>query len=256
IFKSDEENILEEITGSFINQNLNFIKNKIDSVSFLGIPLKTDEGSYTLKLKIKYKNREIYDFSKIFKINKKEILIENFTVPEKKVNPITNDVLKIENETINNIILNREIQNILWDKYFIKPSNARISSPFGALRNINNGKMKFYHNGVDIAENFGIEVKAGNSGIVRLTQDFIARGKTIIIDHGCGIFSMYNHLNSINVNVGQKIQCGEIIGYVGNTGLSSGTHLHWELTINGVSVDPIIWTTDKFNNEVISNILN
>jgi murein DD-endopeptidase MepM/ murein hydrolase activator NlpD len=73
---------------------------------------------------------------------------------------------------------------------------------------------------------------------VALAQPLQVRGNAILLDHGRGIFTGYWHLNELRVAVGQKVAAGDLIGLVGNTGLSTGAHLHWELRINGIAVDP------------------
>ena len=74
-----------------------------------------------------------------------------------------------------------------------------------------------------------------------MSEELDIRGVTTIIDHGIGVFSGYWHQKALNVEVGQEVVRGDVIGYVGNTGLSTGPHLHWEIWVNGVQVDPIEW---------------
>jgi len=67
------------------------------------------------------------------------------------------------------------------------------------------------------------------------------RGNAVILDHGHGVFTGYWHLASLNVRAGERVDVGHVLGTVGNTGLSTGPHLHWELRISGVAVDPLQW---------------
>ena len=72
------------------------------------------------------------------------------------------------------------------------------------------------------------------------------RGKVVIIDHGLGVFSSYYHLSEMAVEAGQEVERGHPVGKVGSTGLSTGSHLHWEIRVGGVYVDPLRWTQQAF----------
>ena len=84
------------------------------------------------------------------------------------------------------------------------------------------------------------------TGTVVLAEPLQVRGQVIILDHGWGVFTGFWHLSQIDVQVGQVVSRGEIIGLVGNTGLSTGAHLHWEMQVAGVPVDPLQWTRWEF----------
>jgi murein DD-endopeptidase MepM/ murein hydrolase activator NlpD len=101
-------------------------------------------------------------------------------------------------------------------------------------------KISKFHFGMDFTAPLGTEIYAtGNGTVVGLLSSQRGLGKHIIIDHGFGYTSIYAHLSNFNVRVGQKVQRGDIIGYVGSTGTSVANHLHYEIKLNGVSVDPV-----------------
>jgi murein DD-endopeptidase MepM/ murein hydrolase activator NlpD len=91
-------------------------------------------------------------------------------------------------------------------------------------------------------------VLATNSGRVVMARQMALRGNMVIIDHGGGLLSGYGHMSAFAVAEGQTVQAGDIIGYVGNTGLSTGAHLHWEMAAGGIVVDALRFTdgTDGF----------
>jgi murein DD-endopeptidase MepM/ murein hydrolase activator NlpD len=116
---------------------------------------------------------------------------------------------------------------------------TRIASGFG-LRIHPIYKIIKFHSGMDFTAPSGTDVYASGNGIVASVQSSQrGLGKNIVIDHGYGYSSIYAHLSNFNVRVGQKVQRGDIIGYVGNTGTSIANHLHYEIKLNGVNVDPV-----------------
>jgi murein DD-endopeptidase MepM/ murein hydrolase activator NlpD len=115
---------------------------------------------------------------------------------------------------------------------------------FGARRNFNRGTLMTYHSGVDMSVPVGTPVKASAPGRVAATEPFPVRGNVIILDHGRGVYTIYCHLSKYNVQVGQLVNVGDVIGYTGNTGRILGPHLHWELAVGGVTVDPLPWTKE------------
>ena len=117
------------------------------------------------------------------------------------------------------------------------PVEGLKSSEFGVKRFINNGS-KNRHTGLDIASPIGTQIMAPLSGKVILTGDFYYRGKTIFLDHGAGIISTYSHMSDVFVTNGEIIKKNQIIGKVGQTGRVTGPHLHWQIVLYGIPVDP------------------
>ena len=117
------------------------------------------------------------------------------------------------------------------------PVEGRISSEFG-YRRILNGEPRARHSGLDIAANTGTPVAVPAPGTVAVTGDFFFNGKTVLIDHGGGLVTMYCHLSRIDVAEGHTVARGQVLGAVGSTGRSTGPHLHWTVSLRGVRVDP------------------
>ena len=116
---------------------------------------------------------------------------------------------------------------------------TRVASGFG-LRIHPIYKIIKFHSGMDFTAPAGTDVYATGNGIVAAVQSSQrGLGKNIVIDHGFGYSSIYAHLSNFNVRVGQKVQRGDVIGYVGNTGTSIANHLHYEIKLNGANVDPV-----------------
>ncbi|MDT8441737.1 MAG: M23 family metallopeptidase [Desulfuromonadales bacterium] len=137
-----------------------------------------------------------------------------------------------------------EIQGILNDQRSLlaaKPSGwpvkGWLTSNFGLRKDPFTGKRKM-HEGLDIAARTGTQVSATADGIVSSVRNEAGYGKIVVIDHGYGYRTYYSHNSKIYVKVGQRVKRGERIAAVGNTGRSTGSHLHYEVRLNGVPVNP------------------
>jgi murein DD-endopeptidase MepM/ murein hydrolase activator NlpD len=127
---------------------------------------------------------------------------------------------------------------IRWKGNFGEPSPAPRSSPFG-VRRIRNGKTAGFHRGLDYAGGWGSPIYAPADGKVTLVgPNFKLLGNCIIINHGEGLTGLYLHMSSINVSEGQTVKKGQVVGKIGNTGASTGPHLHYATYFHGVPVDP------------------
>ena len=125
-----------------------------------------------------------------------------------------------------------------WEEDFREPVPGDVSSPFGVQRFLN-GQPRSAHQGVDLRGPEGTPVKAIARGRVVLTGDFYYGGKTVILDHGQGIHSLYMHLSSIDVREDVFVSQGETVGEVGMTGRATGPHLHLGVYVLGDAVDPM-----------------
>lgn len=122
-------------------------------------------------------------------------------------------------------------------------SKTRVTSPFG-MRNHPTLKRQKMHNGIDFGSGMNAPVFAAADGIVTLAQYSRSFGNWIMVEHANGYVSVYAHLNSFNISAGFKVKKGETIGYTGNTGRSSGPHLHYEIRLNGTPVNPAGYLTE------------
>ena len=123
------------------------------------------------------------------------------------------------------------------DLQFIQPAAGRLASRFG-LRRFFNGEARAPHSGLDVAIGRGTPVKATARGTVLAVDDYFFNGKTVFVDHGNGLISMYCHLDRIDVAAGDSVGRGQRIGLSGMSGRASGPHLHWSVILNGAMVDP------------------
>ena len=114
------------------------------------------------------------------------------------------------------------------------------------MRSYNLGPYDRVHGGVDFAAPTGTDVRAVAAGLVVLALDLNVRGQSIVLDHGMGVYTGYWHLSEMYVEVGEFVTNGSVIGAMGNTGRSTGPHLHWQLWVNGTVVNPLQWLYSDF----------
>jgi murein DD-endopeptidase MepM/ murein hydrolase activator NlpD len=126
----------------------------------------------------------------------------------------------------------------LWSVPFIRPVSGRVIGPFGR-RSIINNRPRSPHTGVDLRAGSGTPVRASNHGRIVLSDEHYFTGRSVVMDHGGGVLSMYFHLEEVFVREGDMVERGAVIGLAGSTGRATGPHLHWGVRIHGQRVDPL-----------------
>ncbi len=178
-------------------------------------------------------------FRKFIKIKSREYPVSKITVKERKLTKELIERIKNKNRILR-MKLSQYTEKKFTENSFIKPLKVlSISTSFGAKRIIN-GKKRSVHWGVDFKAPEGTKVYASLSGRVVLAKELFYTGKTVVIDHGMGLHTLYAHLSKITVKEGQDVKGGQIIGKVGSTGRSTGPHLHFGIYLGGVRVDPFL----------------
>jgi murein DD-endopeptidase MepM/ murein hydrolase activator NlpD len=145
-------------------------------------------------------------------------------------------------------VVNQVTEERYWQGTFSYPATRTTVFPsvFGSRRNYNQLGYYNYHTGLDFYSLMGEAIPAAARGRVVFAQSMTIRGNTTVIDHGWGIFTAYMHQSQIRVEVGDFVEAGQMIGQVGNTGRVAGPHLHWEVLVGGVPVDPVEWVENEF----------
>lgn len=174
----------------------------------------------------------------------REFKIDAITLTQETLNLILDaEAVRNEAELIARLLAPRTATR-LWRGAFAQPVAGEITTTYGERRSYNGGPAVEYHGGLDIAADAGVPVAAANAGRVVFAGPLKVRGNVVIIDHGWGLYSGYYHLSEIKASAGQSVECGQTIGLVGSTGLSTGPHLHWVIWLGGREVDPafiLLW---------------
>ncbi len=128
-----------------------------------------------------------------------------------------------------------------WSEPLSLPVRGCMTSPFGVQRYLNGKPTGNFHGGIDQRSPAGTPVHAADAGTVKIAREWNLHGRTVGIDHGQGLASIYLHMSRVAVAEGATLNKGDVVGYVGSTGRSTAPHQHWTPYANGVSVNPLDW---------------
>ena len=201
----------------------------------VGIPLRREPGPATLT---------IDDETLEFEVVPHQYREQRLTVERSYVEP---DQAQLDRIFAERRIIDAALGNYrdaeLTSLALPAPVPGRQSPSFG-FRRFFNDQPRSPHSGMDITANLGTEIVAPRAGVVTATGEYFFNGNTVIVDHGQGFVTMYCHLHRIDVEEGQTIEPGDVLGLVGATGRVTGAHLHFGTYLTGTAVDPAIFVTD------------
>ncbi len=235
--------------GLLVDQPLHFFTTDANTqVALQGIHAMLDPGVYPLRLDVTSQDGSIQSFEQM-------VLVKSGDFPN-------DPVLDVEPSTIDPAVTDPENKWLLslisvvtpekyWDGVFRLPVDSHycLRSGFGNRRSYNGGALHGFHTGVDFgvcSEANPFDIYAAADGVVVFTGLKTVRGNATIIDHGQGVFSAYYHQAEINVTSGEVVKAGQLIGKIGATGRVTGAHLHFEIWVNGIQVNPLLWLDEPF----------
>ncbi len=230
------------LRGSLSDRTLNFFPQDYGYVALQGIHAMTSPGLYPLTLEGELPDGKRFAFSQSVLIGDAEFPYD----PSLTVDPATIDPAVTEPESELWASLGVPVTPVkMWDGQFASPVPADFTtcwtSLFGNRRSYNGGTYDFFHSGLDFCGRVGTELYAAAPGKVVYTNMLIVRGGVVVIDHGWGVYTAYDHLSEIIVVPGDVVQSGQLVGLGGATGRTTGPHLHWEVWVGGVQVNPVDW---------------
>jgi murein DD-endopeptidase MepM/ murein hydrolase activator NlpD len=236
------------IKGSLIERNLNFFYDAAKQyIALQGVHAMATPGLYPLNLQVDTSEGTLHDFSQM-------VLVQAGDFPYDRSLPVDPATLDPETNRLENEIWSTASSAINPNKEWIgnlflpvDPAFAECySSRFGNRRSYNGGEYLYFHTGLDFCGQVGDPIYAAASGDVVFADTLTVRGKATMIDHGWGVYTAYMHQSEIYVSVGEHVDKGQLIGLVGNTGRVEGPHLHFEVLVGGVQVNPLEWLNREF----------
>jgi hypothetical protein len=205
----------------------------------LGVDLEHPPGTLPIRVEVRQDTGPPLTATAALRILDAHFPVQRLTLPRSFVELDAATLARIQREQA---ILSRLWETVTPERRWQGPFRMPLESPtppngFG-VRRVINGEPRAPHTGVDFPAPAGTPVLATNAGSVALVAEQFFSGRTVILDHGLGLYSMYFHLQESLVREGQSVAAGEAIGRVGSTGRATGPHLHWGARLNGARVDP------------------
>ncbi len=236
------------LSGSLMDHTLSFFPKLTGGyVALQGIHAMADPGLYPLTITVTLPDGYLFNFSQNVLVSAGHFL---YDVPL-SVDPATLDpkVTVPEDQQWMGLSSGMSPEQ-LWQGEFtlpVEPAFAECyASRFGSRRSYNGSDYRYFHTGLDYCGQVGDPIYAAASGVVVFTGLLTVRGNATMIDHGHGVFTAYMHQSEILVKAGDRVVQGQLIGRVGNTGRVEGPHLHFEILVGGVQVDPLEWLNQEF----------
>ena len=227
------------IEGALGSRSLAFFPYAGGQAAVVGIDLEARPGSESWRLAVLEPGRPPRTLNGKVTIQRREFSVQRLTLPTGMVDldPETERRAVSEGERLRTLYRTITPER-LWRGRFVRPVAVdKPPSGFGARRIIN-GKPRAPHSGADYAAERGTVVVAVNSGRVALVADFFFPGRLVAVDHGLGLYTLYFHLDSVDVADGETVDRGQRLGTVGSTGRATGPHLHFAVQAAGARVDP------------------
>jgi murein DD-endopeptidase MepM/ murein hydrolase activator NlpD len=230
-----------QMGGEFFGHPLHFFNEaENQQVALQGVPLGEEAGNYLFTLSGTLADGVSFQFVQPIRILAGNYETETLTVLDPSL--LNQELSTAEMNRVYGMVT-EATPDKLWGGYWGPPHPYIdvINSEFGIHRIYNGGELESYHLGTDFGGGVGIEIWAPAPGRVVWAGPMDVRGNATIIDHGWGVYTGYFHQSQINVAVGDMVQTGQVIGLVGGTGRVTGAHLHWEVWVGDVSVEPMDW---------------
>ena len=234
----------EVFTGQF-RQEVCFAEEKGVYYGLVGVDVRTDPGLYELRLTAVDGDGQRTAITTGIVVEAGRFYYERIDVSASRANLLDPAVIASDRERFD-AVCHIFTPERFWTVPFQRPCAGAISAYFGSHRSYNGGPYTGYHSGVDFRAPTGTPVHAPAAGTVVLAEPMVLWGNAVVVDHGWSVLTGYGHLSTIEVQVGQQIAQGDLIGRVGNTGLSTGAHLHWETWVGGNSVNGLQWLEEFY----------
>ena len=217
------------------------VKRGASWIAVIGLPLSAAPGEHLVNVSGDGNAKSVP-----FTVQNKRYPVQHVTLKDNAmVEPPPEVMARIETESTHlKTVRSHWRESVATDAAFTLPAKGRLSGRFGGSR-VLNGKPRAPHAGLDVAVMTGTPVLAPGAGVVLDTGDYYFCGKTMFIDHGNGLLSLFCHLSEHTAQVGDSVRKGQAVARSGATGRASGPHLHWSVYLNGVSVEPELFVAAR-----------
>ena len=233
---------LDQVEVEWRNRTIPLIQVSDQWVAIIGADLDLGTGDYPATVTFQFSDGRRESRDEIIRVESKSFPITRLTVEPRFVELSPEDLERSRRESRRlGEVFGRITPDILWDDVFAVPIPNAEGSNFGHRR-VFNDQPRNPHSGADISATSGTPIRSTNRGQVVETGDYFFNGNTVIVDHGLGVYSVYLHLSEIDVEPGQMVEKGEVVGLVGATGRVTGPHLHWGFRVQNARVDPFSLT--------------
>jgi len=237
------------LSGALVDMPLHFFPSNNGQVALQGVDALLEPGVYPLLTEATLPDGSKQSFEQMVLVTSGNYLRE--------------DILLNDPSTIDPAVTEPELQNItaitapatptrFWDSIFTAPAVYPdcFTSRYGTRRiyKVVNSETEIpgFHSGLDFCGGEGLQIFSPAAGKVVFAAPLTVRGNATIIDHGWGVYSGFWHQSQLLVNVGDMVEAGQVIGLVGGTGRVTGPHLHWEVWVNGIQVNPLDWLNKAY----------
>jgi murein DD-endopeptidase MepM/ murein hydrolase activator NlpD len=233
---------LESVSVEWRNRTIPMARHADEWVALLGVDLQLDPGAYPARATFRFDGGTTRTVEESVQVYSKEFPTTRLTVEPGYVELSPENLARANRESARLAeVFDQVTPETYWTEPFGVPIPGAVGSNFGHAR-VFNDQPRNPHSGADIAAGTGTPIQSTNRGRVVETGDYFFNGNTVIVDHGQGVFAVYLHLSRIDVEVGQMIEKGGVVGLVGATGRVTGPHLHWGFRVQDARVDPFSLT--------------
>jgi murein DD-endopeptidase MepM/ murein hydrolase activator NlpD len=224
-----------------------FNDGKGNYITMQGIHAMQEPGNYPLTIQGTFADGTTFGFTQLINIQAGRFPYD----PPLVVDPATLDpaITKPENDLWSS--LSAPATPIkMWQGIFAFPAPPAFydcyTSWYGDRRSYNDSPYNYFHTGLDFCTGAGTEIYSVAPGTVVFAGPLTVRGNAVMIDHGWGVYTAYMHLSETRINTGDQVIAGQLIGISGGTGRVAGPHLHWEVIVGGVQVQPLDWLAYQY----------
>jgi murein DD-endopeptidase MepM/ murein hydrolase activator NlpD len=228
------------VDGEWLGRKLEFFRGRDGRAWFAlaGVDVEGAVGPSALRISVQLAKGGARDLSRTVLIHAAHYKTGALTVAPQFVTPGPEELKQIEaDKLVKEKVFGASASEPLWSGDFQAPVTAGPTDSFGTRRTFN-GKLASIHKGMDFRAAAGTPVRAGNSGVVVLARPLYYEGGFVVIDHGLGLYTLSMHLSKIDVQEGQRVATGDLLGLSGATGRVTGPHLHWAVRWQGAYLDP------------------